>query len=248
MDRQRWYLSTVDSRAGALASEYGLGVEIAEFCTAYNMDRDFSWADQQVRQAISGVSHTVLHGPFNELFPCAIDPEARALAARRYCQALELTRRYGGTKLVLHGGFQPRMYYPCWYQDESVKFWREFLPNIPQGITVCLENVFEPEPEMLKDIVSRVDDPRLAICLDVGHVNAYSEISPLCWVEELKPWLSHFHIHNNGGTADTHDCPGQGTMPVGTILEQTQELNTTYTLELPRSKEGIRWLLEEGWI
>ena len=34
MREERFYLSTIDPKAGQLAREYGLGVEIAEFCTA----------------------------------------------------------------------------------------------------------------------------------------------------------------------------------------------------------------------
>ena len=38
MERERLYLSTIDRSAGNVARAYSLGIEIAEFCTAWNMD------------------------------------------------------------------------------------------------------------------------------------------------------------------------------------------------------------------
>ena len=40
MDKNELYLSTIDPRAGEIARKYGLGLEIAEFCTALNMDEN----------------------------------------------------------------------------------------------------------------------------------------------------------------------------------------------------------------
>ena len=41
MKKQRVYLSTIDPEAGSIARAQGLGVEIAEYCTASNMDEHF---------------------------------------------------------------------------------------------------------------------------------------------------------------------------------------------------------------
>ncbi len=67
-----------------VARKYGLGLEITEFCTAWNMDEQFPETDAQVRERLQGIERKVLHAPFNELCPCAIDPKARALAKERY--------------------------------------------------------------------------------------------------------------------------------------------------------------------
>ena len=77
------YLSTIDPNAHLTAKKYGLGLEIAEYCTAWNMDEKFAETDPSVREKIAGTKELVLHGPFNELFPCAIDPMVREIA--RWC-------------------------------------------------------------------------------------------------------------------------------------------------------------------
>ena len=81
MKKQRVYLSTIDPEAGSIARAQGLGVEIAEYCTASNMDEHFEEHHQKVLAEVEGVPRRILHGPFNELFPCAIDPKARRSSA-----------------------------------------------------------------------------------------------------------------------------------------------------------------------
>lgn len=247
MDKGSLYLSTIDSRAGELARAYGLGVEIAAFCTPWNLDVDLEKVDPQVRSAISGVPRRILHGPFNELHPCAVDPKARELARYRYSQAMELARDYGCKKVVFHGGFVPNAYYPSWYVQESVIFWRDFLGGVPQDIQIVLENVLEGEPEMLREVVCQVGDPRLRICLDVGHANVYSQVPVITWLETLGPWISHFHMHNNHGDWDSHSPLDQGSVPIRELIRRWEHLcpDATCTLELTMSESSVIALLEE---
>ena len=90
MRKNNIYLSTIAPDAVSVARKYGLGIEVAELCTAWNMDERFPEVDGPVRRAVAVIPNTTLHGPFNELFPCAIDPRARELAAFRYRQAIAL--------------------------------------------------------------------------------------------------------------------------------------------------------------
>ena len=245
MKREQIYLSTVDPRAGELARELGLGAEIAEYCTAWNMDREYPQTDERLRGALAGNPRRILHGPFNELFPCAIDPEARNLAARRYRQAIALARDYGADKVVIHAGFNPWLYYPVWFREQSAVFWREFLAEEP-GVEIVLENVLEQEPEWMTEILRAVDSPRLRLCLDVGHVNAYSPVDTAQWLRRCAPWISHFHLHNNNGTRDAHDPLFRGSIPMEELLTLAGELcpEATFTLELPDAENSARELMK----
>ena len=114
---------------------------------------------------MAGLHRFWLHAPFAELCPCAIDPLVRQVTARRYRQAIALARDLGVRQLVIHGGFVPQVYFPEWYVEQSVLFWRELLAELPPDMTIALENVMEPEPRLLADIARQVDDPRLGLCL-----------------------------------------------------------------------------------
>lgn len=246
MDKTKFYISTIAADAHAVATKYGLALEIAEYCTAWNMDDEFAQTDALVSGKLEGIERRILHAPYNELFPCAIDRRARALAARRYRQAVALAKRYGAEKVVIHGGYNPWIYYPVWYVEQSILFWRDFLKEDP-GVELVLENVLETDPQWLLDIVRGVDDQRLRLCLDVGHVNAYSKVPVHEWVDAWQPYLSHFHIHNNDGSRDAHSALDCGSIPMGELLAYARERcpDATFTLELMEAEPSVRWLLEE---
>ena len=208
----RLYLSGIDSRAAELARENGLGLEIAAFCYAPNLE----------------------------------DPAV--LSAVR--QAADLAQDLGVRRLVIHGGFVPQVYFPEWYVEQSVLFWREFLRQLPQDMTVALENVMEPQPRLLAEIARQVDDPRLGLCLDVGHANTFvSRVPPLEWVAPMAPWLRHVHLHNNAGHDDLHDPLGQGTLAMEQVLDTILELcpAATFTLENQDCGPSLAWLREHGY-
>ncbi len=245
-----YLLSTMDPNARANALRYGLGLEIAEYCTAWNMDDKFAETDPVVRATIDGLPCPVLHGPFNELFPCAIDPLARELAKKRYRQAITLAKVYGVKKVVIHGGYNPKIYFPIWYTEQSVVFWQDFIQEVPEDITIVLENVMEEEIPMFLTILQQVDDSRLRMCLDVGHVNAYSPISALEWLQTCAPYISHFHIHNNFGDWDTHNALFDGAIPMEQLLHAANSLSpdATCTLELMEAEPSVQWLLEKHFL
>ncbi len=247
LDKRRIYVSTIDQNARSVALAHGIGIEIAEYCTAWNMDMNFDETDTGVKQCIEGIENKVLHAPFNELFPCAIDPEARKLAARRYSEAITLARRYSAQKVVIHSGYAPNFYYDCWFEEQSVLFWLEFMSIVPEGITICLENVLETEPQPLFNIVKAVDNAKLRLCFDIGHANAYSKTPVRKWLECFAPYISHFHIHNNGGDYDAHDHLTNGTIPMNELLCEAESLckNASYTLEITDAARDVKWLLEE---
>jgi len=193
---------------------------------------------------------TVCVPPFNELCPAAIDPLAVSLARHRYAQALAAAQDWGCRLLVVHTGFIPWVYYPEWFVEKSVEFWREFLPQVPEGMVLCLENVMEPSPQIPVDIIRQVDDPRLRLCLDVGHANAELSRTPVMeWVEVCRPYLRHLHLHNNAGGGDLHDPLKRGTIPVEQVLHAlAREEHLTYTLETLQAEENVRWLLEKGFL
>lgn len=245
MTKEQFFISTIASDDADIARRYDLGLEIAEYCTAWNMDDQFEDTHASLQPKLTGISRKVFHGPFNELFPCAIDPKARELAAYRYRQAIRLAKSYGAEKIIFHGGYNPRIYYPIWYTEQSILFWKEFLQKDP-GITIVLENVLEEEPDMLLDIIKGVNHPQLQMCLDVGHVNAYSKLSPLEWLENCAPYLSHFHLHNNYGDMDFHNGLDMGSIPMKQLLARANKLcpQATFTLEVMQAEPSVLWLQE----
>lgn len=248
MKKEAFLISTIAEDAVQTAAQYGLGLEIAEFCTASNLDERFLETDAAVQAKIKNIPCRVLHGPFNELFPCAIDPKARDLARLRYRQALKAAQGYGISMLVLHAGFNPHLYFPCWFTEQSILFWQDFVHEIPDGMIVCLENVLENTPELLTAIVQAVQSPKLRLCLDVGHISVYSAAAAEQWLEVCAPFTAHFHIHSNDGSRDAHDALFAGRLDMKQLLRTAEQRcpNATFTLELLTAGPSVRWLAENG--
>jgi sugar phosphate isomerase/epimerase len=249
--KDRLYLSTVAADAVQTAEKYQLGLEIAEFCTAMNMDEGFAEYDTVVRQKLRHTGKRIMHAPFNELCPAAIDPLVYDIARRRYNQAYKLAGTYGIKRLVVHSGYVPLVYFQSYFAERSVVFWKEFLSDKPEDLTLVLENVLEDEPDMLIDIVKGVDDPRLRLCFDIGHANITKKgLSLMAWSEKILPYLGHAHLHNNSGWPDRHAPLGDGEIDVRALLSliADSQPDATLTIESIESAPSVAWLLDNGFL
>ncbi len=247
--KQRLNLSTIAQNAAALAERFGVGLEIAQFCTAANMDDHFSETDALVWQQVRQVPRRFFHAPFNELHPAAIDPRALALAKERIAQAAALAQGYGAAKLIAHSGYVPLVYHKSWHTERSILFWKEMLERIPPGMTVCVENVMEDEPFMPAAIAEAVGDERLRLCLDIGHANVCRKDVPMeAWVEASAPYLTHVHLHNNDGAADRHAGLYDGALDIEALMRLIDRLapQATFTIESIEAESSLARLFESG--
>ena len=245
------YISTISDDAEKIAFDYGLGLEIAEFCTAFNMDTEFEKWDSQVREKMRGVGCFTFHAPFNELCPAAIDPLIVEVAKKRYVQAYNLMLGYGINSMIAHTGFIPLVYHECWFVEKSVAFWREFLVGKPDDFRLLLENMLEETPQAMCEIACEINDDRFRLCLDIGHAAVVGKgISVAEWVERTLPYVGHVHIHNNYGEIDTHNALGDGTIDVRAVIKRIAEAvpAATFTIESRDGRASVEWLKANGFL
>ena len=243
------FLSGMDENAASLARNWGLGLELTDFCEARKLEEPA--AMEAARARCSGIGSLWLHAPFAELSPCAIDPRVREVVMLRFRQTVQAALSLGIRRIVVHSGYIPLVYFPEWFIARSVEFWREFLRDAPDGLCLALENVMEPGPDMLVQIAAGVDDPRFGLCLDVGHANTrVSETPPLDWIAPMAPWLRHVHIHNNAEQMDLHDPLGKGVIQMERVLDEIVRLApaATFTIENQDCAPSIDWLRQKGYL
>ena len=250
MNRASVYVSSIGADCCAAAREYGVGIELAQFCTAERLDGGLPEGDGEVpvEACLAAADRFVLHGPFNELTPAAIDPLVLEVTKKRYRQAIARTQQMGLHKLVLHAGYLPLVYYPEWFVSRSIAFWQALVQEVPADLTVCLENVMEPDASLLLPIVQAVADSRLRICLDLGHANTMvSKQAPEDWLRACAPYLSHVHLHNNDGARDLHHALNDGVMDVAALVRLMDTLcpQVTCTLELMQCASSLAWMEKE---
>lgn len=251
-NREKIYVSTIAEDAVDTAVKYGLGLEIAEFCTAANMDGDFPAWDKVVKDKLAGIGRRMMHAPFNELCPAAIEPRVYEVARARYREAAAIAMSYGVNRMVVHSGYIPLVYFKGYFHERSVTFWRELLGDLPQDFTLLLENVLEDSPELLAGIVKEIDDPRFRLCLDIGHANTIvSDVPIIEWIDGCAPYLGHMHVHNNYRQYDNHNPPDDGLIDVRGALTRVLELSPagmTLTIESIEALPSAKWLENEGLI
>ena len=117
------HISGMDARAARLAKEYHCGYEITAFSYAPMLEDAAAFS--RVEAECEEIGSLWLHAPFAELIPCAIDPNVRANAMARFRQTTALAARLGVRRIVVHGGFIPYVYFPEWYVEQSVNFWKQ---------------------------------------------------------------------------------------------------------------------------
>ena len=187
-DESAWPIEIINTMKSAnLAVKYGMGLEIAEFCISENLESGFDKTCGEVQNKISLVPDVILHAPYNELLPCAIEPLVLNVAKTRYDQSWELCKKYGAKKMVAHSGFYNQMFFESWFTERAIAFWKEFLENHPEDIIVCMENVVEESPDSMLKVAEGVNDPRFKLTFDVGHAHRSSKIPVMEWREKLAP-------------------------------------------------------------
>lgn len=250
--KDRLYIATVCEQHREILMQHGIGVELDQLCMPENLDGEAAAsACREIEALLPLASGCVLHGPFHELFPAAIDPKARALAMERFNAAANLVLKYDAKKMVVHSGYVPQVYFKEWHLDRSVEFWHEFMDDKPKGFHIVIENVMEDEPYMLAELAVRLKHPQIKVCLDAGHAACVSKV-PVCeWIQVLAPYLGHLHLHNNDGKNDLHQSLTDGVIDTSRVLDAVFDLcdaDMTVTIESIDGLDSVAWLAKEGYL
>jgi sugar phosphate isomerase/epimerase len=179
------------------------------------------------------------HGAFYDMISASVDPDVVALTLRRYRQGVDIAGRLHGDYIIFHanymGGWKLANYRAGWH-ERQVNFWRPFVEEAAaRGLTVLLENMWAPEPEILYDVLAAVNHPAMRACLDMAHAALYSQEPLSHWIEVLAPYLHVCHLNNTDGVLDNHLPLGAGIIGYGPILNQLRALPQPplLTLEMP---------------
>lgn len=235
----------------AYALENGFGFELTDFMFAPVLD-DAETCLKLVKR-FDGAPVKAFHGPFADLNFSGGDPDIQAVTEKRITRCCECAAELGVKKMVLHSCFFPLMppddiLYRLWSENAA-----EFLINLAEkfGITFCIENLLDITPAIIAGILKEANGhPLLRACLDAGHANL-SRTGQKEWNGVLSPWLSHFHLSDNGGIYDDHLALGDGTVdwegffsslsPKGGNVDFTVEVNG-----LERVKRSVEYLKASG--
>lgn len=213
-----------DEEMKEIIARTGMGIESIEFSVAENLDNlDRSLRTYQKRLEFMECRELILHGPFLDLNPMAYDTLVVQATRTRYEQAYQAAGELGAKKLILHSGFIPSVYFLTGWADRMADFYKRFLDDKDDSVEILMENVMDPLPEPLREVMEKVSHPSFGICLDIGHANCFSRTDCTEWAETLFPYIRHLHIHDNPGDRDRHQALGDGTVPYGQVLDMFRD-------------------------
>ncbi len=199
-----------------LAQAHGAGLELQVY--GYDTDLlDSGWREllDQHKALLRGFEgELAIHGAFFDMAPASPDRRIVAVTRERCMLNLDIAAELAALHVVFHTQFLPQVYRPVvdgpdyhhsWTEGQ-VEFWGPMAEEAAKrGVVIVLENMWEPEPDIIGDVLDRVNSPNLGACLDVGHVRLFTDYVPLeMWIERLSHRLVHCHVNNHRGSYDEH--------------------------------------------
>lgn len=197
----------------------------------------------------AGIIINQVHGPWNPNYD--LTPDGRAERMEKMQKSIRLTALLGCRYWVIHpiipvdwrdktvGGTEQ-----TW--DINVQFMTELLKTAKEyDVTICLENLPFTEfsiarPEETLKLVRQINDDHFKVCLDTGHVIAFSDLDLGDEVRRLGDEIRVLHIHDNRrGEGDLHLFPYMGHIDWDDFVKALKEINFTgiFNLEtLPPAK------------
>ena len=177
-----------------------------------------------------------------------------------YNEAYRIAKKLNCTEMVIHSNYKPGTdWYDGWIM-RAKNLLEKFLKNKDDSITICIENQFESDSELLLKLVDKVDDKRVRICLDIGHAHANSNMQVEDWIKSLNNRIAYYHLHNNHGKQtsfgynkdDEHLAIDNGTIDIDNVLKLAEQYtpNAIWNVEskVEYLEDSVKCLRRLGYI
>jgi len=226
----------------------GIGVELQ--LTSQVLD-SFTYKDfGALAQLLEGALVTI-HAPFLNLDPGASEPLVLEATRKRFFQTISVAKLLEPEVVVFHTGYHPdrvKPIYDSWFKRALESFLQ--VAGAYSG-RVALENVFDSNPENLERFLRELPKS-FGVCIDVGHLNLFSELPVSDWLESFKDRIYEFHVHDNNGLEDQHAPVGTGTFDFSAFFSSLRVVTSDYIFNLENKtpeavKESLSNLRRYWW-
>ena len=159
-----------------------------------------------------------VHPPVWDMNLTSENAEAREAALQACRESISFAAQINASHVVIHPGFCYASIFDKQVARERAAQGVETLCqfNAPYGVQLLIENVGTPATSIFtgEEYISFVEGfgGKVGSLMDIGHAH-------LCgWdiigvISRLKPFLYAVHLHDNGGSLDSHLPIGKGSIP-----------------------------------
>ncbi len=212
-----------------IANELNCGIEISRFGKLADIEENFKQRKIDYKRVLDDFEgELTLHGFFSNLNVAAKDPLIASVSLKRYYQSLELAQYFDVSTVVFHTCYNnllKQRQYQQMYFLKNVEFYKEFIKEFEKsGIMATIENVHEPNPDLIRNLVAAINSPNLGTTIDIGHCNLHSDLDVSYWIKEYGIMLKHMHFHNNYKDEDSHSSLLKGNIDIKKILLTLKEI------------------------
>ena len=236
-----------------------LGIEVQGFYNPYIDNKNELKLKylEELKRINKGKSY---HAPFWDLNLGTKIIELQEAMLKIYNEAYYIAKELGCTEMVIHSNYKPGTDWYSGWIGRAKTFLNKFLEDKDNSITICIENQFESDSELLLKLIDEVNDNRVKICLDIGHAHANSNMPIEEWIKTLKDRITYYHLHNNHGKQtilgynkdDEHLGLTNGTIDVEKVLTLAEEYtpNAIWNIECKVEflKESVEYLKKLNYI
>ena len=218
-----------------IADALGVGLELQMFALPGSYNERTEADMKRYAAGLRGFAGPLtFHAPYIDLSVISPDSYIRDYSMKLFVFALDTALKLGAEILVVHSGYNPLIAFKKYREEFAVDFVDAIAPFIKQaaqnGLTICVENIFESTPDIVLGIVEKAASPNVKVCFDVGHANIFTSIDIHEWGEILGEHIGYVHLHDNDGVYDDHLPPGEGNIDIESVLSG---------LARPENKPGI---------
>lgn len=178
---------------------------------------------------------TCLHAPFAGFDPGSAKSRQQKNSHQLARQSLELAELFAAERIVFHPGLAGQASgkeQTRWLQH-SLDFWPEHVARAEQiGTLICIENIYESNPEPLLQLCRGLASPAVGHCFDIGHWNMFATGSLNDWFAKLGGQIRHLHLHDNRGQFDEHLPIGRGGIDFAALFALVEQLATHPSMTL----------------
>jgi sugar phosphate isomerase/epimerase len=214
-----WFVQTADYVAYdfiefAKANRYG--VELTSFAFPWILDGDWESILQSYKRALKDFRNDVaIHGVFMDMITASREDRIVRVARERILQNIKIARKLGAKIVTFCSCFNPCVArgspkYVDGYKQRQIKFWTEIAELAGDNLLLVFENLWEPQPELVRDMLDGVNHENFKALLDTGHANIFSKVPIERWVKILAEHLSYIHLNDNHGDFDSNLALGEG--------------------------------------
>lgn len=227
------------------AKQHDMGFEVLEL--SMNREIDFSHVQALAKTALV----YSFHGVFIDVNPVSNNPVIRAASRKQIQESCELAKILGAHNIVLHCSCFPFLrdsYMEIW-AAESAKYYDELQKRT--DLDIFIENSMDVDPDPLKALMDRCDNPKVNVCLDIGHAN-YSRVGLDMWFDQLGSRIGYIHLSDNAGFFDRHNALGSGSVnwELADSLFRRLEKDIPVTIEvntLEQAQQSLDFLTRSGY-